>query len=249
MNRTLRVLAAVALVVCTVPAAAQGVTSVGFVVVEQFLAAVSDADVERALGYLDADAVGLEVAAGHRVMRGNFQFRRWIDELIADGIRMDTALLEVHGDGSVFVTLDRTWGDAIPPDLTPLHGTGTYLVQDGRLIALTRLTVPGQRDAWMAGLIAGRWSCGGYAWDVSSDGRYALTSVRDALRVDSGRLDVVEGALHLVSDEASTICGTGETGVYTLSFSGRDRFHVWKLEDACAPRAPDEGSVYRVLDD
>ncbi len=251
MNRILRVLAAWALLLaCAAPAAAQDVTTTGFEVVEAFVAAINAGDPGRALGLLDADAVGLEIAAEEQTLEGVFRFQRWITELIADGVHIDTELLEVYGDGSIVVTLERTRSDTIPAVLAPLHGTGTYFVRGGRLAALTRVMLPAHRDAWMASLFVGRWRCGWYAWDVSSDGGYVLTFTRDGSLADSGRFEVVDGAVRFVSDEASTICGGGEEGTYTLAFAGVDRFLVRKLDDACDSRAPDGRlSINRVVDD
>lgn len=251
MNRILRVLAACALpLVCAVPAAAQDVTPAGFEVVESFVAAINAGDLGRALSLLDADAVGLEIAAEEQALEGIFQFQRWINALIADGIRIDVELLEVHGDGNIFVTLERTQGGTIPAGLAPLHTTGTYFVLDGRLVAVTRVMLSAHRDVWLASLFVGRWSCPWYTWDVASDGGYVLTFTRDGGLADSGRFEVVDGAFNLVSDEASTICGVGELGTFALAFSGDDRMHIRKLEDACEPRAPGGRlRIGRVVDD
>ena len=124
--------------------------------------------------------MGLQIAAEEQTLEEIFQFQRWINALIADGIRIDIELLEVHGDGSIFVTLERTRGDTIPAALAPLQATGTYFVRDGRLAAVTRVMLSAHRDAWLASLFVGRWSCPLYTWDVSSDP--FVRGVRSAVR-------------------------------------------------------------------
>lgn len=238
MHRILRVLAACALLlVCAVPAAADDAPPSGFNVVEAFIAAINAGDLGSALALLDADAVGLDIASQERSLRGDAQFRRWITALIADGVQIDTELLAVHGDGSVFVTLEHTRADTIPTDLRPVQGTGTYFVSDGRLAALTRVMLPAHRDAWLSSLFLGRWRCGLYDWDVTSDGRYAWTFVAGGAIADSGRYEVIDGAVRFVSDEASSICGAGEMGTFTLAFSGDDVMLIRNVSDECRLRS------------
>lgn len=250
MKRILCVLAVCALVlVFAVPAAARDGAPVGFAVVEAFYAAINDGDVGSAITLLDPDAVGLEIGAEEMVLETSWQFRTWMNGLIADGTHIDTEFRDVIGDGSVIVTLEHTRADTIPSDLGPLQFTGMYVVREGRLAALTRLMYSAQRDALLSTLFAGQWRCGWYDWDVSSDGAYALTFLSDGTIADSGSFHVVDGVAHMISDEGSSVCGAGDVATWALAFSGHDLMLVRILADACEPRAPLAGrySLGRVV--
>lgn len=250
MNRIVCFLAVCALAfVLAVPAAARDGAPAGFAVVEAFFAAINDGDVPGAIGLLDPDAIGLEIAGEEVTLETTWQFRTWMNDLIAAGAHIDTEFLAIHGDGSVIVTLEHTRADTIPSHLEPLQSTGMYVVREGRLAALTRVMHSAQRDALLSTLFVGQWRCHWYAWDVSSDGAYELAFLSDGTIADSGSFDVVDGVAHMISDEGSSVCSAGDVATWTLAFSGHDVLLLRILADECEPRAPLTGrySIGRVV--
>lgn len=147
---------------------------------------------------LDADATGLEIVGWERVVLG-VERQLWCAERIGFGTHGESEVPEVHGGSSIVVRLDHTCGDAVSAALASLHATGTYVVLDGRLAAVTRIVLPTQRDACLASLIVGGRRCGWCTWDGTIEGRCALAFVGDGGRADSGRFEVADGFVRCVS--------------------------------------------------
>ena len=220
-----------------------------FEVVERFAAQLSAGRLVQVQGVLSSGVVLAEHELFVQAVAGPAVSAR-LRELINQGARLEVAFESASAGGAVIVTREEMWLDDMPEHLLPLRSTGVYVVDGGRVHSITRLLDADQRDVLMREAVVGGWGCGWYFWDVSSDGTYALLARASGDRVDSGRFEVVDGVLHMISDEASTICAAGDTLRAAISFSftvAGEGFFFREIDDACGSRTPGESGYLSVF--
>ena len=213
---------------------AQG-TPTAQLVVERFAAALSDGETLAARELLSPGTTWVEYDAYPRVAATRLEVAQRVAELIRAGVRLETEVVAIEGDGSVVIAHERMWGDFVPEHLAPLRSTTLYVVEAGWLVSITRTLVPEHRDALLAGLIVGAWSRGAGAVRHDLDGRYTFfTTGYDYLakridpltEADTGTFSVGRGAITYVSGEGSRVCAAGERLVLRTQFIDADAVFI-----------------------
>ena len=209
--------------------AAQG-TPTAQLVVERFAAALSDGETRAARELLSPGTTWVEYDAYPRVAATRLEVAQRVAELIRAGVRLETEVVAIVGDGSILITHERMWGDFVPENLAPLRSTTVYVVEAGWLLSITRTLVPEHREALQARLTVGAWSHT-VAFRHDLDGTYSFfTTAYDSVaksidpraEADTGTFSVEGGAITYVSGEASRVCAAGERLVLRMQFMDAD---------------------------
>ena len=216
MHAKLRQLVAFVLVLSVLAFGGAQETPAAQRVVERFTEALSAGDTASAFGFLASGATWTEHDLYWRTFSGrDLQIRAY--ELTRAGVRLETEVIAVVGDGQVIITHERMWGDFVPEGMAPLRSTTVYAVESGWLVGVTRVLSPMQRDALMLATLAdSTWgdAFGNQFHRFDTDGTYRNFATLEDMRSDrhefSGTYAVEQGVLTWVADAHSTVCNPGE---------------------------------------
>ena len=142
-------------------------------VVERFAEALSAGRTTYAIGLLGSSVTWSEHDLyWHTAIDAETQIR--VNRLVRAGVRLETEVLDVVGNGQVVIVDERMWGDFVPEGMAPLRSTTVYVVESGWLVGITRVLSPEQRDALTLAALAdtaGRTGSGTYH-RFGADGTY-----------------------------------------------------------------------------
>jgi limonene-1,2-epoxide hydrolase len=220
MSRTLRTILSLVLVLALLAVGTAQGTPPAQLVVERFAAALNEVDRYTLRQVLSPATTWSELDLHWRVAQGELEplQRAWM--LLDGGVRLETEVVAIVGDGSIVIAHERMWGDFVPEGMAPLRSTTVYVVEGERLTGITRVLAPDQREMLAADSIIGTWraSHGDYA-RLDADGTYAvydsLGHYRSDDPSDSGTF-VIDGFVAVfISGEDSRRCAPGERTPWT----------------------------------
>ena len=210
--------------------------------VERFVEALSAGDTRTVRDMLSPAATWVEYDVYLRVFAGRVDTMARLNELVRGGVRLETELVAIMGDGSMIITHERMWGDFVRDDLAPLRSTTSYVLDADRLVAITRVLATDQRDALTASLAVGMWTFGVptvYAHVFDATNR--VYSNLDDLRADrphhvAEQFEVRDGIIMTVAGEGSEVCNPGERIVQRVHVIDEDTLilTVIREETECA---------------
>jgi len=185
-------------------------------VVERFTEALSTGKTASIIGLLPLSATWSEHDLYWRSATGrDLQIRAY--ELVRAGVRLESDVVAVVGDGQVVIAHERMWGDFVPEGMAPLRSTTVYVVESGALVGITRVLAPEQRDALaLAAIVDSTWGdfTGGWYHRFDADGTYrnynSLVDLRAGRHFFSGTYQLERAVLTWVADEDSRVCKPGE---------------------------------------
>lgn len=197
-------------------------------VVERFTEALSTGNTATAFGYLALSGSWSENDLYWRTSTGrDLQIRAY--ELVRGGVKLETDVVAVVGDGQVVIARERMWGDFVPEGMAPLRSTTMYVVEAGWVVGITRVLSPEQRDALLlASLADSAWGDGfGNVYHrFGADGAYRNFESLEDMRADrhlfSGTYAVEHGVLTFVADARTHVCNPGERLVMRVRLVDED---------------------------
>jgi hypothetical protein len=231
MHEKLRPVAAFVLVLSVLVVGAAQEPPTAQQVVERFTEALSAGNTASAFGFLALSGAWSEHDLYWRTATGrDLQIRTY--ELVRAGVRLETDVVAVVGDGQVVITQERMWGDFVPEEMAPLRSTTVYVVEAGWLVGITRVLSPEQRDALLLTTLADSTWGDGFG-DVyhrfDADGTYgnfdSLEDLRAARHAFSGTYQVENGVLTWVADANSRVCNPGERLVMRGRMIDEDKWY------------------------
>jgi hypothetical protein len=216
MHEKLRSFASFVLVLSALAVGTAQQTPTAQQVVERFTEALTTGDTASVIGILALSGTWSEHDLYWRTSTGrDLQIRAY--ELVRAGVRLETDVVAVMGDGQVVIAHERMWGDFVPEGMAPLRSTTIYVVESGWLVGITRVLSAEQRDALVLAAVAdSTWSDG--FGDVyhrfSADGTYrnfdSLEAMRSGNHFFSGTHGVEHGVFTWVADADSHVCSPGQ---------------------------------------
>jgi hypothetical protein len=206
-------------------------------VMERFTEALSAGELFPVVGLLAGNATWSEHDLYWRTVTGT-DLQRRASELIRGGVRLESDVVAVMGDGQVVIAHERMWGDFVPEGLAPLRSTTVYVVESGWLVSITRLLSSEQRDALVREAFAdSTWSdgFGDVYYRYDADGTYHsypnLASVGSANHIFSGTCHVERGVGTYTAAADSRQCNPGERLVMRFRMIDQDTVYAEPLAD------------------
>jgi len=237
MHEKLRSFAALVLVLSLLAIGSAQQTPTAQQVVERFTEALSAGELFSVVGLLAGNATWSEHDLYVRTATGTDVQRR-ANELIRAGVRLETDVVAVLGDGQVVITHERMSGDFVPEGMAPLRSTTVYVVESGWLVGITRVLSAEQRDALVREAFAdSTWSdgFGDVYYRYDADGTFhsypTLGSLRSANHIFSGTFHVERGVGTYTAAADSRQCNPGERLVMRFRMIDQDTVYAEPLAD------------------
>lgn len=245
---------AVMLLVGSSRAPAQESRPEAFAIIEQFSSYINDGRILLAIMLLTGDTDLTERDLHEQVWIGKVQVGRRLWEWRDQGVRLETEVIAVLGEGNVVVAHERVWRNDIPEALAPYHYTSVYLIEGERLASITRLLSAAERSTLMRQHLVdiGTWWDARGVWvHFDTDGTYRYAQTRSGLDADLaergsadwvatfleyGTFTIDAGILTMVSGEATNWCPPGSAGTHRFHVIDPDQIEITLIEDACFRR-------------
>ena len=237
MHEKLRSVAAFVLVLSVLAVGAAQGPPTAQQVVERFTEALNAGRTTSAIDLLGSGATWSEHDLYWYTASGTDTLMR-AGQLIRAGVRLETDVVAVVGDGQVVIAHERMWGDFVPEGMAPLRSTTVYAVESGWLVGITRVLSPEQRDALLLATLADTtWGdgFGNLHHRFGADGTYRSFESPEALRsahhLFSGTYQAENGVFTWVADADSRVCNPGERFVMRGRLIGPDTWEGVLLPD------------------
>jgi hypothetical protein len=214
MHAKLRTVAAFVLLLSVLVVGAAQEPPTAQQVVERFTEALSAGRNGSALELLGARFTWSEHDLAWHTTTGT-PARLRVGELIRAGVRIETDVVAVVGNGQVVIAHERMWGDFVPEGMAPLRSTTVYVVESGWLVGITRVLSVEQRDAFtLAALADSTWGDGVMFHRFEADGTYRNFGNLEDMLSDhhsfSGTYHMEHGVFTWVADADTRVCSPGE---------------------------------------